>query len=362
MIRVGILGCGDIAQKSYLPSLTRQFKGLARVSAVCDIMETRAVAAGERYGVPAFTDAPTFLQRGLADVVVILTPLLTHARLALAALQAGKHVYTEKPLAATVAEASALLRQADAKRRIIAAAPSASVTPAVLAVRKLLASGLIGKVCLARAHSSHGGPSGVWNTDYSWVYRKALSGPVPPIYDMGVYGLSTLAALLGPVTRVTALSGDGISPRRIEVAGRKPYWLKPDGHDNAFLLLDFGAARFAALDASYCLRVTDGWPIELFGSEGLLQFNHWAGRIRVFSRTGGAGFPKHRWTTRTVKPGRVDPFMAGLEHMLTALARGRRPLNGGLFSRHLVDIMESAIRSSRTGRTLKLRTTFPTPR
>lgn len=362
MIRLGVVGCGDIAQKSYLPAIAREFRGLARLTAVCDVVPARVAGVAATWGVPGFTSLPAFLARGGADVVVILTPLLTHARYAAAALAAGKHAYTEKPLAATVAQASALIRRARAKRRLIAAAPSASVTTGAVEVRALLATGAIGKVCLARAHSSHGGPGGIWNTDYSWVYRKAVSGPIPPIYDMGVYGISTLASLLGPVERVTALSGFGISPRKIEVAGRKPYWLKPDGHDNAFLLLDFGGARLAALDASFCLRVTDGWPIELFGSEGMIQYNQWAGKIRAFSRTGRGGLPRNRWIERRVRKGPVNNFMMGLHHFLGCVARGRRPFNGGEFSRHLVDIMESAIRSARTGRALRLRTTFPFPR
>ena len=355
---VGVIGCGDIAQKSYLPSFAGELRRWGRLAAVCDVVASRAESCGKKYRVPAFTDAGTMLRRGDLDAVVVLTPLLTHPRFARQAIRAGLHVYTEKPLAATVREADALVRLARRRRVILASAPSASVTPLVREARRLLRAGAIGKPCLVRAHSSHGGPGGVWNTDYSWVYRKSMSGPIPPIYDMGIYGLSTLAALLGPVKRVSALAGLAISPRKIEVAARKPYWLRPTGLDNAFLLLDFGDARLAALDASYCLRESEGWPIEIFGSDGALSLSAWGNKLRVCSHTGRGGLPRGRWVVRNVPPGPVSGFVKGVAHFLECVAKRREPDNGGDFSRHLVDIMESAIRSASTGRAIPLRTSF----
>ena len=355
---VGVIGCGDIAQKSYLPSLAGELKRLGRLAAVCDVVRERAEKCGKKYRVPAFTDVRKMFEAADLDAAVVLTPLLTHPRFARLAIRAGVSVYTETPLAATVREADALVRLARRRRVLLASAPSASVTPLVREARRLLRAGAIGKPCLIRAHSSHGGPGGVWNTDYSWVYRKNLSGPIPPIYDMGIYGLSTLTALLGPVRRVTALAGLAITPRSIEVAGRKPYWLRPTGLDNAFLLLDYGDARLAALDASYCLRESEGWPIELFGSDGAMSLSAWGGRLRICSHTGAAGLPRHRWVVRSVRPGPVSGFVAGVAHFLDCLKGRREPDNGGDFSRHLVDIMESAIRSAAAGRAVRLRTSF----
>ena len=355
---VGVIGCGDIAQKSYLPSLAGELRPLAKLAAVCDVVSARADLCGKKYRVPAFGSVRAMLRRADLDAVVVLTPLLTHPRFARMVINAGLHAYTEKPLAATVREADALVRLARRRRVVLAAAPSASVTPLVREARRLIRAGAIGKPCLIRAHSSHGGPGGVWNADYSWVYRKSISGPIPPIYDMGIYGLSTLTALLGPAKRVSALAGFAISPRKIEVAGRKPYWLKPTGSDNAFLLIDYGDARLAALDASYCLRESEGWPIELFGSDGAMSLSAWGNKLRVCSHRGAAGLPRGRWADRRVNPGPVSGFVKGVAHFFECVRKRREPENGGDFSRHLVDIMESAVRSAATGRTVKLRTSF----
>jgi predicted dehydrogenase len=351
MVRVAVIGCGDIAQKAYLPALTGELKDRARLVGVCDAAPDRARAAGERFGVPAFSDASRLLREASADAAVVLTPLLTHAAVAALALRAGCHAYTEKPLAGSVREAAALVRLAARRRRLLAAAPSVPYVPAIREARRLLDAGRIGKPCLVRVHSSHGGPGGVWATDYSWVYRKRVSGPIPPVFDMGVYGLSGLAALLGPARRVTALSGIAISPRRIEVAGRRPYFLKPDGHDNCYVVLDYGEARLAVVDASYCLRVSEGWPYELYGSEGALFLDPLRGRLRLLRR----GRPPQE---RTLPRGRVSPFLLGLDAFLRAIRGGPRPVNGPEFSLHLVEVMEAAIRAALTGRTVRLRTRF----
>jgi predicted dehydrogenase len=282
MIKVGVVGCGDVAIKSYLPALAKEFTPWAELTAVCDSSGTRAKTAAEKYRAgAAFTDYRKFLLEADIDLVAILTPLLTHAKFALPAIRAGKHVFTEKPVAGTAKLARQMVLGARKHRVVLASAPFCPASPLILEAQRLVREGAIGKPCLARARSSHGGPEEwPWNTDPSWVFRKSISGPVPPLFDMGIYGLSALVAVLGPVVRVSSFSGLGLKERRIALVQQqdfKPYTLKVDSHDNSMSVLDFGAGRMATLDASYCMRVGYGHSHEFFGTEGYLSFDIWTG-------------------------------------------------------------------------------------
>jgi len=366
MIKVGVVGCGDIANRSYLPALAGELRDTARLTAVCDIIESRARAAREKFDArKSYRWFREMLKDGDFDLLVVLTPLLTHQDFAGPAIAAGKHVFTEKPLARTAREALKLVHAARKRHVQLAAAPYPPATPLLRKARQLVASGAIGKVTLARAHSSHGGAEqGWWSNDPSWTFRRKLSGPVPPLFDMGIYGLSALAAVIGPVKRVAAFSGLGVPYRRIAMVrekGFKPYTLKVDSHDNSYSLLDFGDGKLAALDASYCLRVGDAPPYQFYGTEGAMTIDVYGSLLRVHSRQGKAGLPKGKWKDIKVPPRGSSTFLQGLRHALDCLRMGRKPVNGGEFSAHLVEVLEGAIRSARTGRAVPLKTSFRWP-
>ena len=116
-LKIAVIGCGDIAQKSYLPGLAGSFKGLARVVSVCDADRGRARLVAGRYRIPAFGDAAQMFKAVPSDVALVLTPLLTHAAVGTLAVRAGRHVYTEKPFALTLSQADAVIRLAPGGHR-----------------------------------------------------------------------------------------------------------------------------------------------------------------------------------------------------------------------------------------------------
>jgi len=363
MIKVGVVGCGDVALKAYLPALTKEFSSWGELTAVCDSDANRAKNAAGKFRVGScFTDYAKFLREADINLVAILTPLLTHARFALPAIKAGKHVFTEKPMAGTVRGSLEMVAAARRRKVMLGSAPFCPASPLVLEARRLIREGAIGKPCIVRAHSSHGGPEEwPWNTDPSWVFRKSISGPVPPLFDMGVYGLSAMMAVLGPVHRVSAFAVRGLAERRIALVqqpGFKPYTLKVDSDDNSMTVLDFGNGRLGTMDASYTMRVGYGHSHEFLGTEGYLSFDLWTGAMRVMSRQGLGGLERGKWVEKFIDEPAGGNLAHSLGHMLESLSLRRVPENSGEFGAHLVDVLESAIKSAKSGRTIALKTSI----
>src|SRR6516165_352134 len=150
-INVGVVGCGEVAQRVYLPEFHR-LHDKATLVAVCDQVEERAEAAQQRFGARTYyTDLDRFLRESDAEIVVNLTPHKAHVPVSMAALSAGRHVYTEKPLAQSVEDATQLIDTAQRYRVKLACAPITLLLPPMQRWQQLLHQGIIGRPTFARA-------------------------------------------------------------------------------------------------------------------------------------------------------------------------------------------------------------------
>jgi predicted dehydrogenase len=365
MLRVGVIGCGQIAQGAYLPTLNQPRRGV-RLQAVCDLVpELAERGQADSSARAVYTDYHRMLREADLDLVVILTQVMHHASIARDCLKAGKHVYTEKPLAPTYQEAKSLLNLAKRKGLLLTAAPLLMVYPQQQFLRKTIREGAIGKVCFVRAHSSHGGPETFPGyTDSGNYYREEFTGKIPPIYDMAVYALNTLTAVLGPVKRVSAMSGTAIAERRIDkvqIPGFQPYTIKPKVHDNCLMLLEWAGACFGVVDGSFCMRYTKGPGIEFYGSEGTLYTSRGGGDLELISTVPGFNRPADWHTLRApgVRRGPREPWGSALgRHLAHCLKTGEQPLFGGEHAVHVVEVMEAIFNSAQAGETIKIRSTF----
>src|SRR5262249_16740290 len=156
-----------------------------------------------------------------------------HAALARAALEAGKHVLVEKPMATTLEEADALIQLAERAGRHLMCAPFTTLSPTFQTIARRIQAGDIGQPCLARARYGWSGP---WWSE--WFYKPGGGC----LFDLGVYCLTPLTGLLGPARRVTAMTGVAIPER--EINGRK---IKVEAEDNAQVLLDFGQSAYGVV-------------------------------------------------------------------------------------------------------------------
>ena len=352
-IKIGVVGCGDIAFRSYLPAV-RQMAEQVELAATCDRDQARAEQARAEYGAgQSFAEAETMLAQADLDGVVILTPTRQHGPLAIAALEAGKHVYVEKVIAVEMAQADRMVELAEQKSLTLACAPSTILMPAYQHVKNLIEAGEIGRLCFMHALGAHGGPAR-WDGftgDPTWFYQPGGG----PLFDLAVYPIQILTQILGPVRRVSAFSGLAL-PQIVATAQQvRGQTIQVEVDDTTPMLLDFGNATFASVEASYNMLSARLPAMQFWGSQGALTAPQFSGdEVGVWHR-GDA-----QWEIRHLPPTLYDQLgiAAGLPHWVDCIREGRQPVNSGRHGRHLLDILLAAQSSARTGQAIALSTCF----
>jgi predicted dehydrogenase len=344
-IRIGVLGLGSVFYGPYMGMLERLADaGRVRVTAVYDSDEDKRRAAGLRLGVdPGLTSAEAVIENDDVDLVLVLTSMPLHGRLASAALAAGKHVLVEKPMATSLEEAAALLRLAAGSPGHLVCAPHHLLSPTFRAVRAHVEDGDIGRLLLARARYGWSGPD--WGR---WFYERGGGA----LFDLGVYNVTSLCGLLGSAQRVTAMAGVAIPERVVE--GKT---MHVQAEDNAHVLIDFGDARFASVTTGFTMQRYRSPAIELYGSDGVLQLlgDDWAPEGYELWRNS-----KGTWE---LFPER-DPgwqWTEGLRHLVACIEQGREPVTRPEHAYHALEIMLAAQAAAADGRARDIASDFPRP-
>ncbi|MFL5242480.1 MAG: Gfo/Idh/MocA family protein, partial [Gemmataceae bacterium] len=223
--RVGVIGCGSVSGV-YLPHLSAC--PYVELVSACDIKPERAERQAGRFKIPNhYPHIEKMLAGAAFDLLVNLTDMQEHEHLNREAIAAGKHVWSEKPIANSLTAGQAILEQAKKSKVRIWGAPTVVNSPQFAAMAKVLAGGALGRVAAAHADYGHTGPN--WS---SFFYEKG-GGSMP---DLGVYNLTTLTGLLGPAKSVVALTSIVTATRDIRDKGR----IQVTEEDNAMVLLDHG--------------------------------------------------------------------------------------------------------------------------
>jgi predicted dehydrogenase len=339
-VRLGIAGCGNVLG-AYLAQAARlRHRGLAEVAVLCGRERQRATALEGCPTAEFVTDYAALLGRKDVDAIVLLTPMREHAPMAKAALQAGKHVLVEKPVATNLEEASELVTTAQQCERHLACAPFTVLSPTFQIIGRRLRRGDIGRVISARGRYGWAGPD--WA---DWFYKPGGGA----LFDLGVYNLTSLTGWLGPVRRVTAMTGAAV-PERL-VGGKA---VRVEADDNAQVLLDFGGACFAVLTASFSIQQYRGAGLELFGTEGTVNLlgDDWdPDGYELWQNSAGC------W--QCFKETQPDwPWTDGLRHLVECIHSGVRPLATPEHARHVLEVMLRAQEAGRDGRTRAVESTF----
>jgi predicted dehydrogenase len=353
-VKLALVGCGVIANATYLPEITAMPK--ADLVAVCDIVEERARAAAEQFGVPhVYTDFDRMLDEEAFDLLVNTTHIQAHYETNLKALQSGRHVYSEKTMATTVEEATDLIEEARCRGLRLGAAAATMLDPVHRKVKELLETGAIGKVAFISAHHSHSGAAWFpyWATDPTWFYKPGAG----PLLDLGVYGLHTITGLLGPAKRVACLSGIAFPVRYVRGGPYEGKRIDVELDDNTLLMLDFGDATFAMLDSTYCVRAAkDPRRMQIFGEVGTIVTR------------GELPLEVYRDDTKLDLMGWIEPQLTqakrwslpdGVAHLIDCiLDPSLSVITSGEHARHVIEIMNRCYDAAREGRTVGLETTF----
>ena len=208
-VGIGIIGVGVISD-TYLENLAA-FPDV-EVLVVGDLLLDRARSQAEKHGVPAHGSAEDVLAYPGVDLVINLTTPDSHIEVSRAAIAAGKHVWTEKPLGLDRDAAAELLREADAAGLRVGSAPDTLLGPGFQAARRAIESGVIGRPLFAQTMFQTQGPD-LWHPNPGFLFAKGAG----PLLDMGPYYFSALVSLLGPVDPVSAV---GSKTQRTLVAPR----------------------------------------------------------------------------------------------------------------------------------------------
>lgn len=351
-IKLALIGCGDVAQRDYLPEAHR-LRGRAEWVAVCGRTPGRAQEVAARYGIPAWYDSyERMLVESGADAVVNLTPIQLHTETTLAALQAGKHVYSEKPVATSLADAKRLRDAAEEGGLVLVAAPSVMLFPQVRLAQQLVQSGRIGRVTAALGRGYGGVPP--W-TGYPSDPSPFFAGGAGPLADMGVYPLHALTGILGPVRRVSAFASqiqDSFFVADGPFAGKR---IPVEVEDNWHLLLHFGDGRLASVTANNVARDSRAPQMELFGLDGTVAINLLDVAAPVESLLPGEGWQQHHVPHQ--RDGGPDHLL-GVEHLIDCVTSSTRPIPTIEHAIHVIEIMEGASRSARSGQAVEIHSTF----
>ena len=348
---VGIIGAGTIAA-AYLRAI-RTFTALEAV-AIADLDLDRARARADAFGVPRACSVDELLRDPQVDVVLNLTVPAAHAEVSGAALAAGKHVYSEKPLATRRADGEALVAAAAERSLRLGCAPDTVLGPGLRTARAALDAGEIGRPLAATAMMASRGPD-AWHPDPGFFYQPGAG----PLFDFGPYYLSALVQLLGPVAAVAADAVVGLPERVVGSGPKVGTRLRPTTPTHVAALLAFEAGPRATLLTSFDVVATEHPRIEVYGTEGTLAVpdpNTFGGPVRLRRHDEDA------WRELPLPAGAAEDARGiGLAEMAEAHAAGRPHRASGDLALHVLDVMETILDAAEARRWADLATRTERP-
>ncbi|WP_419871956.1 Gfo/Idh/MocA family protein [Candidatus Pristimantibacillus sp. PTI5] len=256
-IKVGVIGCGSIAQHRHLPEYA--LNPNVELVAVCDIAPERAKEVAAKYGVKVYTSYEELLQSGTVEAVSVCTPNYLHAPITIAALNAGIHVLCEKPMSTSEEEAKAMIKAAAQSGKKLMIAHNQRFVPSHQKARQLIASGEIGKIYSFRTAFGHGGPEG-WSVEgkEGWFFQKEKAF-VGAMGDLGVHKTDLLRYLLGEeITEVGAF---------VETSAKD----FADVDDNAVCVLKTESGIIGTLAASWAYVSKEDNSTIIYGEKAILR-------------------------------------------------------------------------------------------
>jgi predicted dehydrogenase len=363
-IKLLIVGCGDVFDRHYRPAL----EALAQQVEIAVLVDPRpdvstAAARSVTRWSPAAT-AMTSLEAALAeghpDAAINLTPAPLHGRINQAILDAGLHLYSEKPLASSISEATRLIETAQHAGVRFLCAPGSAATKRFRWLAGLIASGRYGAPTLAVAHHADPGPA-AWR-EYTGDPTPFYRDGVGPVFDHGVYRLHEMTILLGPVSRVQAM-GAISSPTRVvrggPLTGRTIEVTTPD---HVLINLEFASGALGQLLASFGTPATKAPWLELHFPMATISFSgqSWEpdapASLYVDDDGPAAG---EGWHDGIVVPmDETGVVETGVTHFIACLRGEQEPILTAEHARHTLDITLKAYDSIADGRSHHTETTF----
>ncbi|GAA2057755.1 Gfo/Idh/MocA family protein [Leifsonia soli] len=349
-LNVGVVGVGVISRQYFehfpqLPNL--------RLTAVADLDVARASAVAAEQGVLGLS-VDELLAHPEVDAVLNLTIPQAHAEIALRALAAGKHVYGEKPLALSTAEAAPVLERAAALGLRIGSAPDTVLGTGIQTALALLDDGRIGDpVAAAVAWSAPGHE--LWHPAPAFYYQPGGG----PLFDMGPYYLTSLVSFFGPVVRVSGATGRSTRERTVATGPLAGSTIPVDVDTHVTAILEHASGVISTVTVSFEVWATRAPKFEVYGTAGTIAVpdpNMFSDPVAV------ATADDREFREVPVAAGYADAGRGyGLADMARAIETGRPHRASGELAFHVLEIMESVIRAGATHTVVELSSSVERP-
>jgi predicted dehydrogenase len=335
-LRIGVIGVGNISAQYFaeFPKLP----GL-RLEAVADLDTARAAAVGAAQGVRGVS-VDDLLADPDVDAVLNLTIPQAHAEVALRALEAGKHVYGEKPLALATAEAAPVLARAAALGLRVGSAPDTVLGTGIQTARVLLDDGRIGDpVAAAVAWSAPGHE--LWHPAPAFYYQPGGG----PLFDMGPYYLTSLVTFFGPVVRVSGVAGRSGRQRTVATGPNAGSAVPVDVDTHVTAVLEQASGVVSTVTVSFEVWATRIPLFEVHGTGGTLAVpdpNRFSDPVLV------ATADDREFREAPVVAGYADAGRGvGLADLARAIETDRPHRASGELAFHVLEIMEAVLTAGR---------------
>jgi predicted dehydrogenase len=352
-IRVGIIGCGNISG-IYFKNL-QIFEGV-EVAACADLDVERAKAKAAEHGVPKALSVSELLQDPDVDLVVNLTIPAAHAAVCIQALEAGKHVYVEKPLAVTREDGLRILQLAASKNLRVGSAPDTFLGAGIQTSIQLVQEGAIGRPLSAIAFMMHRGHE-FWHPAPEFYYQVGGG----PMFDMGPYYLTALVSLLGPIQEIAGMTTTAFPVRTITSQPKSGQQIQVEVPTHVTGSLRFENGAVATMITSFDIMAgnSDLPHIEIYGSEGTIRVpnpNTFKGPV-LLKKIG-----EQEWKEIPITlPYGDNSRGVGVVDMANAIRNGGNHRASGELAYHVLEAMHGFHDSSNLGIHYKMKSTCAKP-
>ena len=335
-IRFGLIGCGKITERLALPQLAR-CRG-ARVSALIDVDRRAAQRLADRFGISRrliWTDWRRMLREADVDAVAVNVPNALHEELAVAALEAKKHVIVEKPIATSLPEADAMIRAARRARRFLMVEQSQRFDPAHEVAHELLRRGRLGRITQLRGRIGHAGPRYWSGKRSSWFTERQRSGG-GALMDIGTHIVDLLRWMSGKEVRRICCGAKTLD-RRLSV------------EDHASALLEFTDRTLGSFEVCWATRPYEV-STQAYGTRGTLRTAFGAARPVVMQLCRRRGDPnKEESGDRFPAVPPASRLGGAYPYFARCIATGTQPFISGEEGRATLEVILAAYESARTG-------------
>ncbi len=340
-VKVGLIGCGNISS-IYIKNCKELYENI-EIAACADIFPERAAERALEFNIPNVYTVEELLSDKNIEIVLNLTVPNAHAEVTLKALEAGKHVYVEKPLATRRDDGKKILELAKTKGLLVGCAPDTFLGGGLQTGRKLIDDGWIGKPIAATAFMMGHNPE-AWHPDPEFLYKPGAG----PLFDMGPYYLTTLVSILGPIHRVCSSAKITHATRTITSKPKYGETIIVEVPTFITSILDFKSGATGTLITSFDTCGSRLPSIEIYGTAGSISLpdpNTFSGPVSL-KREGQA-----EWKEIPLGYGYTENSRGlGLSDMANALLHGGTHRANAEMAMHVLDVMQGIHEASESGK------------